>query len=143
MDWWMWALLGLILAAGELATAADFYLLFLGVSAFLVAALAGLGVANSLWVQLALYGAFAILLLGWVRGMVSARVRLREPAGPVDSLVGQRTTAVGAIAAGGEGKVELRGANWNARNAGERALADGDRAVVERVDGLMLWVRPE
>ena len=41
------------------------------------------------------------------------------------------------------GKAELRGTSWSARNRGAAALARGQRCVVEKVDGLMLWVRPE
>jgi membrane protein implicated in regulation of membrane protease activity len=43
----------------------------------------------------------------------------------------------------GVGKVELRGTVWNARTTQPAALVAKQRTVVERVDGLTLWVRPE
>jgi membrane protein implicated in regulation of membrane protease activity len=42
----------------------------------------------------------------------------------------------------GIGKVELRGAPWNAHNDGPRPIASGERCRVERVKGITLWVRP-
>jgi membrane protein implicated in regulation of membrane protease activity len=41
------------------------------------------------------------------------------------------------------GKAELRGTPWEARSATGGALAKGQRCRVERVEGLMLLLRPE
>jgi membrane protein implicated in regulation of membrane protease activity len=48
-----------------------------------------------------------------------------------------------ALVPGAIGKAELRGSVWNARNAGREALAAGQRARVERVEGLVLQLRAE
>ena len=60
-----------------------------------------------------------------------------------DTLVGEIAVARAALAAGASGQIELRGTTWSARNAGDVALAPGDRARVERVEGLTLHVRRE
>jgi membrane protein implicated in regulation of membrane protease activity len=39
--------------------------------------------------------------------------------------------------------VELRGTSWSARNASDAAIGAGMRCRVARVEGLMLYVRPE
>ena len=41
------------------------------------------------------------------------------------------------------GQAELRGSVWSARNAGDKGLEKGDRAVVQEVEGLLLHVRSE
>jgi membrane protein implicated in regulation of membrane protease activity len=41
----------------------------------------------------------------------------------------------------GIGKAEMRGSTWNARNVGETVLRRGQRATVEHVEGLVLYVR--
>ena len=44
---------------------------------------------------------------------------------------------------GQSGRVEYRGSNWSARNAGERAIEAGREAVITQVDGLTLHVKAE
>jgi membrane protein implicated in regulation of membrane protease activity len=41
------------------------------------------------------------------------------------------------------GTAELRGTSWTARNIGPAPLANGQRCKVQRVDGLMLYVKAE
>jgi membrane protein implicated in regulation of membrane protease activity len=41
----------------------------------------------------------------------------------------------------GLGKAEMRGSTWNARNIGETLLSRGQRATVERVEGLVIFIR--
>jgi inner membrane protein len=41
------------------------------------------------------------------------------------------------------GKAEMRGTSWNTRNIGDQPLARGQRCRVERVEGLMIFVRAE
>ena len=40
-------------------------------------------------------------------------------------------------------QAELRGTAWSVRHDGTQPLARGRRCIVERVEGLMLHVRPE
>ena len=58
-----------------------------------------------------------------------------------EGLVGAVGTARQAIAAGVEGKVFVHGEIWNA--AAEDDIAQGDRVVVVKVDGLMLTVKKQ
>jgi membrane protein implicated in regulation of membrane protease activity len=64
MPWWIWILIGLAALVGETATMA-LYLLYFGVAAFIVAALAFAGVLPA--VQLIAFVVLAIGLLGVVR----------------------------------------------------------------------------
>jgi len=144
MVWWSWALLGLALLAAELLTPGGLYLLFFGLAALAVGALAGAGLADPPWLQWALFSILSVVSLLLFRGPLLARLKGRDSqAHPVDTLVGELATPLEDLAPGGAGKVELRGTIWNARNAGQAALARGRRSRVERVDGLTLWVGPE
>src|SRR5262245_42125262 len=142
MVWWLWVLLGLGLLAFEMATPGGFFALFFGVSALVVGVLAGAGAGGPPWMQWLLFSLVSVVALLTLRRPLQARL---DPGGgrSVDSLVASTAVALEELAAGGTGKVELRGSAWSARNQGDRALAKGQRCRVEKVDGLTLWVRAE
>ena len=62
---------------------------------------------------------------------------------PVDQLAGERALVTEDVAPGGVGKAEMRGASWTARTSGGVALARGQRCLVERVEGLTIWLKAE
>ena len=47
------------------------------------------------------------------------------------------------MGAGANGRVELRGTTWSARNTGTTLLARGHRCVVVRTERLTLLVKPD
>jgi membrane protein implicated in regulation of membrane protease activity len=81
--------------------------------------------------------------LVFFRRRLSDRLKAGVVDRPVDAFVGERARAVKDLAGGGEGKVEFRGAAWNARNLDDRTILAGQACRVERVEGLTLWVRAE
>ena len=142
MAWWIWIVLGSVLLIAEVAISADFWIVFFGISAILTGLLLLLGVCPPEWQQWLLFAALAVLMLWFYRGRLKAKLsRADRPMGP--ELVGEAGLVKTAMAAGARGKVELRGAAWDAYNAGEVDLAEGNRCIVENVDGLTLTVRPE
>ncbi len=143
MDWWIWVLAGLALLALEVASPGGFYVLFFGVGALAVGLLAALGVAETLWLQGVLFTALSVASLLCFRRPILNKMRAHEPVGEVDTLVGASAVAQGKIAPGGRGKAELRGSTWNARNAGESTIDRDQLCMVERVDGLTLWIRAD
>jgi inner membrane protein len=54
---------------------------------------------------------------------------------------GERALVTEVVAPAASGKAEMRGASWTARTAGDETLEKGRRCVVERVEGLTLWLR--
>jgi membrane protein implicated in regulation of membrane protease activity len=58
-------------------------------------------------------------------------------------MVGELAVALDPIAPGGQGRAELRGTTWTARNLASTPLAAGQSIRVERIDGLTIHVRPE
>lgn len=141
MAWWIWVLIGLFLLALEAATPGGFFFAFFGLSGLVVGGLVSLGWGGSPAVQWILFSVFALAALVLLRGPLKARLNVDGKNRPVDQLSQQEAIAVDDLPVGGGGKVELRGSSWSARNAGDAAIARGQRCRVERVDGLTLWVR--
>jgi len=142
MAWWVWVLVGLGLLVLEMATPGGFFALFFGLSAILVGGLVALGWGGSVALQWILFSGLAVAMLVLLRGPLKARLNIDGQHKAVDSLVGDAGVVLEDLAAGGVGKVEIRGSTWSARVSGAN-LSKGQRCRVERVDGLTLWVRPE
>jgi inner membrane protein len=141
MTWWMWLLLGLLLAALELATPGGFYLIFFGLSALLIGTLELIGVEGPIWLEWLLFSFLSIALLALFRNPI---LRVLRPTDlPVDQIIGDIAVAVSDIPPGSVGRAELRGAGWSARNVHSGVLVQGQRCRVQNVDGLMLLLVPE
>lgn len=144
MVWWYWLFLGLALAGAEMAAPGGFYLLFFGIAALVVGALAGTGLVETAWLQWLLFSGLAVVSLLLFRGPLLRLMQEHERhAKPVDTMVGEIAILIENVPPGQTGKAELRGTTWNVRNAGASELAHGQRATVTKVDGLTLWLKPE
>jgi len=139
MEWWVWVLAGIALLAFEVATPGGLFALFFGVGALCVAPLAALGLSDT--VQWLAFSVLSLVGLATLRGPLLRRLE-RQPARAAE-LVGEPAVLLADLPAGGEVQAELRGTTWSARAASGIAMARGQRCVVERVDGLTLWVRAE
>jgi hypothetical protein len=141
MPWWGWILVGTLLLAAELfVVEADFYLVFLGFAAVVVGLQDFAGLGGPIWLEWLSFAVVAVASTVFFRRRVYQR--LRPAGGEVgNAVVGEWVVAQGAIAPGALGRAELRGALWEARNAGPAPIAPGGRARVESVDGLVLSVR--
>ena len=141
VTWWMWVILGVILLAAEVLTPGGFFIFFFGAGAVIV------GLAKLMGLSLSLPAEGLIFLVVSVAGVVFFRKPLQDrfhkltPDIPVDLLTGEVAVTQGEVAAGGIGKVELRGTTWNAQNVGTTPLVSAQRCRVERVEGLTLYVR--
>ena len=81
MQWWAWSAVGAILLGSELAYVnAQFYLVFVGASCFVVglAQLAGLGLA--VWLQWLIFAVLAVTSMLTFRRRIYERMRRALPA---------------------------------------------------------------
>ena len=143
MTWWGWMILGAVILGAELfAIDAQFYLVFLGLSAALVGAASLAGVAMPEWAQ---WLAFAVLsLIFMVTFRKSFYEKIRGGAeGIGETFAGDTVNIIEDLAPGAETRAEYRGTNWTVRNVGDSVIAAGSRAVVVKVDGLALHVNAE
>src|SRR5437899_3271615 len=61
MPWWSWVILGLVLAAIELATPGGFFIIFFGIAALVVGALVLSRVVAAVWIQWLLFPVIAVV----------------------------------------------------------------------------------
>lgn len=139
MAWWIWVLIAIFLLALEFV-ATTLHSGFFAAGALLVALLVAFGVAGPLWAQLLTFTAFSLATLFFIRPFVVRKLRLNETK-VVDTMVGEQATAIDEMPAAAFGKAEMRGSTWNAQNIGSTTLARGQRCIVERIEGLVLYVR--
>jgi membrane protein implicated in regulation of membrane protease activity len=143
MEWWAWIAVGAILLGSELAFVdAQFYLVFVGASAFVVGIvqLAGLGLPE--WLQWLVFAALAAASVITFRRRIYDRMRRKLPplrGGPAGEIV----TLPADLPPGESCRLEFRGCSWSATNGGKAAIAAGAKARIERVDGLTLVVHGE
>jgi inner membrane protein len=139
MSWWIWTVVGFLLLCVEFVSTTMHIGLF-AVGAFVVAIVVGAGADVPLWGQIVIFTVTSLLSFFFLRPMIMKRLKLDQKK-VVDSLVGEQAMALEDMAVGGNGRAEMRGTTWGARNIGETALIRGQRCIVAAVDGLVLHVR--
>jgi membrane protein implicated in regulation of membrane protease activity len=142
MQWWQWIVLGAVLLGAEMFVDAEFYLVFLGVSAVVVGFIGLAPVAIPVWGQWLLFSFFAIASVGCFRKHFYDKYRGEIP-DRTEGAAGEIALVAEPIAPGAVGNVTLRGTTWAAKNVGEQAVAAGSRVVVVESAGLTLSVRAE
>ncbi|MBT8101445.1 MAG: NfeD family protein [Gammaproteobacteria bacterium] len=143
MTWWSWMILGAVLLGAELfAIDAQFYLVFLGISAALVG-LAGLvGIVMPEWAQWMSFAALSLISFFTFRKSFYEKIR-GGAVGFRESLSGATVNVEEALTPGAETRLEYRGTKWTVRNVGDASIPAGSRATVVEVDGLTLRIRAE
>jgi membrane protein implicated in regulation of membrane protease activity len=143
MEWWAWIAVGAILLGSELAFVdAQFYLVFIGASAFVVGMLQLTGLNMPVWLQWLIFAALAAASLIVFRRRIYDRMRRKLPplkGGPAGEIV----TLPADLPPGESCRLEYRGCSWSAVNGGQAAIAAGAKARIDRVDGLTLVVHGE
>jgi hypothetical protein len=144
MAWWVWAVAGILLLGTELFIPLDFFVFFLGVAALGVSATVALGLTGTLSGQLLLFSVLAVVATVALRTPIVRRLRRAQDLGVgIETLIGETALLQDALAPGQVAKAELRGSTWTVRSEHREPLPAGRRCRVERVEGLVLWVRPE
>jgi len=143
MTWWGWMILGAVLLGAELfAIDAQFYLVFLGVSAAIVGLAGMLGIASPEWVQWTAFAALSLLSFFTFRKTLYEKIR-GGALGFRPSLSGASINITEDLSPGSEARTAYRGTNWTVRNTSEISIPAGSRVKVVKVDGLTLHVEAE
>ncbi|MGI9221989.1 MAG: NfeD family protein [Woeseiaceae bacterium] len=144
MAWWSWMVLGAVLLAAELfAVDAQFYLVFLGVSAALVG-LAGLfGFAIPEWGQWLAFATLSLVFFFTFRRTLYEKIRGGGENYPEDTLSGESFNLAEDLDPGKETRAKYRGSDWTVRNVSNAVIAGGSRAKIVKADGLTLHVVAE
>lgn len=142
MPWWGWLVAGAILLAVEMFVLdAQFYLVFLGISAGLVGLLGLAGVNLPEWMQWLTFSVLALVTMVAFRKQLYQLVRGRVGSVEERLTLGDRVTVPVRLEPSQTCRVDYRGSSWTARNVDEIAIEAGKEAVIARIDGLILHVR--
>lgn len=140
MQWWQWAVIGVLLLSAEMFLIdAQFYLVFLGVAAIVVGLIDWFGASLSGVAQWLLFALLALVSLVIFRGRLYRY--LRKSAGTVPELlnVGDLVQLPAALAPGESCRIEYRGTSWTARNVDQQQL--NGEVTIARIEGLTLLVQ--
>jgi membrane protein implicated in regulation of membrane protease activity len=143
MLWWHWFLLGVVLIALEMVASGGFYIIFFGIAAVVIGVLELLGVGGPDWLQLLLFSVLSVASLLLFRNPIMRRLNLSAGAADIDTLASEIGSVIEPMAPGANGRVELRGSFWSARNIGTTPLSSGARCTVVRSERLTLLVKAE
>lgn len=141
MEWWAWVILGFVLLAAEMVSA-GLFLMFFGVGGLVVGGLVRLHLLEAAWMQWLAFSVVSLGSMALLRKPLQHRLKINVRKDQ-DTMLGERAVATEEMAAGGIGKVELRGSTWQARNVGDLPLKSGQGCKVEKVEGITLLVRGE
>jgi inner membrane protein len=142
MPWWGWLVIGALLLGVEMFVLdAQFYLVFLGVSAAIVGLLGLAGVAMPEWAEWLTFAALSLITMVAFRKRVYELVRGRTGVVEERLTLGDRVVIPARLEPGQSCRVEYRGSSWTARNVDDVGIDAGIEAVIARVDGLTLHVR--
>jgi inner membrane protein len=140
MTWWAWLILGAVLFGAELvAIDAQFYLVFLGVSAALVGLLGVAGIAMPEWVQWLVFAALALVSMFTFRRSLYQKIRGNVP-GFKAGVSGEYLVVPVDLESGSQGRASFRGSDWTVVNESPTPIAAGSRVKIVRNDGLTLYV---
>ncbi len=144
MNWWAWVIAGAILLGAELGFInAQFYLVFVGLSALVVGAVEFAVPAFPPWAEWVLFAALAVVGVTVFRRAMYERLRHEGPNAVQAGPAGEVVTLPSALAPGESCQIEYRGSFWTATNGGETAIDAGARARILHVRGLALVVRAD
>ncbi len=143
MIWWGWMILGAVLLSAELiAVDAQFYLVFLGVSAALVGVAATLGITLPEWGQWLTFASLSLFFFFTFRRTLYVKIRGRGENYP-ETLAGETISLVDDLEPGAEARTQFRGSGWTVRNVDSQTISGGGRAKVVKVEGITLHVVSE
>jgi len=145
MPWWAWLVLGVGLLGVEMFVIdAQFYLVFIGVSAALVGLLGMFGLALPDWLQWLVFALLSVVAMFTFRRRLYELLRARTT-GTVDErvAVGDHVAVPVRLEPGQSCRVEYRGSSWTALNDDQRVIEAGSRAPISGVDGLTLLLKAQ
>ncbi len=144
MTWWAWVIGGVILLGAELGFIdAQFYLVFIGISAVLVGTVSFALPASPAWLHWALFGVLAIVSVSTFRRAIYERLKRDLPHAVQKGPAGESVTLPASLAPGESCQVEFRGSHWTVTNGSARTLAAASVAKITRISGLTLFVQAD
>jgi hypothetical protein len=140
MTWWAWMILGAVFFGAELfAIDAQFFLVFLGLSAALVGVLELVGVSMSEWAEWLTFATIALISMFTFRKVLYEKIRGNVP-GFSEGVVGEYLVIPVDLESGRQTRASFRGSDWTVVNDGGSNIAGGTRVKILRSESLTLYV---
>ena len=140
MTWWGWMILGAFLFGSELlAIDAQFFLVFLGLSALLVGLADVLGIAMPEWVQWLVFASLSLISMFTFRQSLYNKIR-GNVAGFKEGVAGEFVQIDSELEPGNDARTQFRGTDWTVLNVGSETIAAGTTVKVVKSEGLTLHV---
>lgn len=140
MTWWAWMILGAVLFGAEMvAIDAQFFLVFLGLSAAVVGLLSLFGLALPQWGEWLIFAALAAVSMFTFRKALYEKIRGDVP-GFRGGVAGDFVEVPANLDAGRSTRASFRGSTWTVVNDGQELIPGGQRARIVRSEGLTLYV---
>ena len=134
----MWLVLLILSLVAEGATAAVTSIWF--TAGALVAMVAAM-LEIDLWVQIVLFMVVSVGLLIALRPILKKYINPRKVRTNIDSVIGSQGVVLEQIDnISGTGRVKLGGMEWAARSASGATIAAGEVIVVEKIEGVKVFV---
>ena len=134
----MWLVLLILSLVAEGATAAVTSIWF--AAGALVAMVAAM-LEIDLWVQIVLFMVVSVGLLIALRPILKKYINPRKVRTNIDSVIGSQGVVLEQIDnISGTGRVKLGGMEWAARSASGATIAAGEVIVVEKIEGVKVFV---
>lgn len=139
----LWFLAGLLLVLLEFA-APGVIIVFIGLGAWVASLTTWVGWTTTIASQLTVFASASLILLIGLRNLCKdwfMGLSKNGNAGDADEeFLNREVRVTAAITPNSTGKVEFKGASWNARSTA--SLLPGDTAIIVERSGLQLTVRP-
>jgi len=141
----LWFLAGLLMILSEFMIP-GIILVFFGAGAWIVALGIWLGIMPGLGAQLLVFAVTSVLLLVFLRrrfrdGFLGRVSEEGLAADSIDDEIGGTVIALEDMSPGGKGRVEYKGAAWQALCS--TPLAKGERARITAHEGITLIIEPQ
>lgn len=138
-QFWIWLCLGIALICAELISG-TFVILFFGIGGILTSVLPWVGV-NHIAIQVAFFALSSTLLLLVFRKRFIKKPTKLEKEKALSADIGTSFTLSESLPGKGESLVAYQGTHWTAVNTGAMTLEKGTLVVIERTEGIKLFVR--
>jgi membrane protein implicated in regulation of membrane protease activity len=143
MTWWAWMILGAVLFGAELfAIDAQFYLVFLGLSAAIVGLAGVFGIALPEWIQWLAFAALSLVSMFTFRRSLYDKIRGNVP-GFKEGVAGEHLVVQQDLPVGSQSRASFRGSDWTIVNDGPALIKGGSRVKITRSEGLTLHVKDD
>ena len=133
---WIWIILGFLLAASELMTG-TFYLLFFSFAAFVTAIFSYFMVVEFWPYQLLIFSIIAAVSVFYVKSKLH-----RKTSNPISLDVENQIISSEEIKPGEEKMIQYQGTLWTACNDSTWTIDKGSKVSIKKVEGIKLFVVP-